>query len=153
MRDEESIHVYTAEYRFDIERLSSRVVIATDWIHGLPRSAFVADRVLRREHRCRCGIDRRRRTAGALARAVVSRGGRPDLAVPALAKVHAPTVLIVGELDHAVIEMNQDAMSRMEAGQVRELKIVRGATHLFEEPGTRVTVTRLMTRLRAPDGH
>jgi dienelactone hydrolase len=89
----------------------------------------------------------------ALARAVVSRGGRPDLAVPALAKVHAPTVLIVGELDHAVIEMNQDAMSRMEAGQVRELKIVRGATHLFEEPGTRVTVTRLMTRLRAPDGH
>jgi len=73
-------------------------------------------------------------------RAVVSRGGRPDLAGQALEAVRAPTLLIVGGADEAVIEMNRKAMQRM-AGA--ELVVVPGATHLFEEPGALEEVARL----------
>ena len=66
---------------------------------------------------------------------MVSRGGRPDLAANALAKSIAPTLLIVGERDEPVIELNQEAMDQMSA-EVKELEIIPGATHLFEEPGT-----------------
>jgi dienelactone hydrolase len=76
------------------------------------------------------------------ARAVVSRGGRPDLAGAALPLVQAPTLLIVGGRDEPVIEMNREAMARMGAAHV-ELEIVPGATHLFEEPGTLDQVQRL----------
>jgi putative phosphoribosyl transferase len=74
-------------------------------------------------------------------RAVVSRGGRPDLAGPRLAEVTAPTLLIVGELDGAVIELNQQARARMRCPS--DLVIVPGASHLFEEPGTLDQVARL----------
>jgi len=73
--------------------------------------------------------------------AVVSRGGRPDLAGDALPQVKCPTLLIVGGLDYPVIEMNQEAFARLRCE--RELKIVPGATHLFEEPGTLEEVARL----------
>src|SRR5690606_25372155 len=73
--------------------------------------------------------------------AVVSRGGRPDLAGPSLRRVQAPTLLIVGERDIPVIRMNQDAMGHMRAPV--ELRIVPGATHLFEEPGALEEVARL----------
>jgi putative phosphoribosyl transferase len=66
--------------------------------------------------------------------AIVSRGGRPDLAGPKLAQVRAPTLLIVGGLDHAVIELNRAAQSDLRCEN--QLRIVPGATHLFEEPGT-----------------
>jgi pimeloyl-ACP methyl ester carboxylesterase len=66
--------------------------------------------------------------------AVVSRGGRPDLAGPALSRVRAATLLIVGGLDYPVIEMNEEALTRLRCE--KELKIVPGATHLFQEPGT-----------------
>jgi len=66
--------------------------------------------------------------------AVVSRGGRPDLAGPALSRVRAATLLIVGGLDYPVIEMNEEAFTRLRCE--KELKIVPGATHLFQEPGT-----------------
>ena len=75
--------------------------------------------------------------------AVVSRGGRPDLAGGALARVHAPTLLIVGGLDTQVIQLNRQALSQMQAQ--KELVIVPGAGHLFEEPGTLDKVTRLAT--------
>ena len=74
-------------------------------------------------------------------RAVVSRGGRPDLAGDALPRVQAPTLLIVGGADEPVIDLNQAAMRRMRAHV--ELVIVPGATHLFEEPGTLEEVSRL----------
>lgn len=74
-------------------------------------------------------------------RAVVSRGGRPDLAAEALAQVIAPTLLIVGGEDFGVIELNQDAYARMQCE--KRLAIVPGATHLFEEPGTLQEVVRL----------
>jgi pimeloyl-ACP methyl ester carboxylesterase len=74
-------------------------------------------------------------------RAIVSRGGRPDLAGATLARVKTPTLLIVGGHDEPVITMNRDAMARMRAPV--QLEIVPGATHLFEEPGTLETVARL----------
>jgi putative phosphoribosyl transferase len=73
--------------------------------------------------------------------AIVSRGGRPDLAGAALLAVRAPTLLIVGGADDAVIEMNREAMARMQ-GEVK-LELVPGATHLFQEPGTLEQVAKL----------
>jgi len=73
--------------------------------------------------------------------AIVSRGGRPDLAGPKLAQVRAPTLLIVGGLDHTVIELNRAAQSELRCEN--QLKIVPGATHLFEEPGTLDAVAHL----------
>ena len=74
-------------------------------------------------------------------RAIVSRGGRPDLAGPALPGIKAPTLLIVGGNDTAVIDLNREALSRMRCP--KELRIIAGATHLFEEPGALEQVARL----------
>jgi dienelactone hydrolase len=139
--EEESVDVRAAEHRFDIPRLGARVVMATDWIHADERlqslrigyfgaSTGAAAALIAAAER------------PSLARAVVSRGGRPDLAGSALPLVKAPTLLIVGGHDEPVIEMNQEAMERMTAAHV-ELKIVPGATHLFEEPGTLEQVEQL----------
>jgi putative phosphoribosyl transferase len=76
-------------------------------------------------------------------KAVVSRGGRPDLAGPALMRAHAPTLLIVGGEDRPVIPLNREALELI-AGP-KELRIVPGATHLFEEPGALAEVARLAT--------
>jgi dienelactone hydrolase len=139
-REEEAIDVQTREYRFDVERLGHRVVAAIDWAAGqaavgrLPIGCFGASTgaaaaliaAAERPH---------------AVRAVVSRGGRPDLAGYALPLVQAPTLLIVGGNDVPVIELNRAAMRRMRA-QV-QLEIVPGATHLFEEPGALESVSRL----------
>jgi putative phosphoribosyl transferase len=139
-REEESVDVYTRQYRFDIDLLGRRVAFATDW-------------ALEREDLRRLPIGYFGASTGAAAaligaaehpdaaRAVVSRGGRPDLAGDALRLVRAPTLLIVGGDDEPVIEMNRDAMRQMTA-PVR-LEIVPGATHLFEEPGTLERVMEL----------
>lgn len=130
---EEQIDLRTRHLRFDIGLLAERVIGAIDWL-------------LRRD-------DTRRRKVGlfgastgaaaalvaAAARpervaAVVSRGGRPDLAGDALPAVRAPTLLLVGGLDTVVIGMNETAKRRMQAPA--QLQIIAGATHLFEEPGT-----------------
>jgi putative phosphoribosyl transferase len=74
-------------------------------------------------------------------RAIVSRGGRPDLAGPALSRVRAPTLLIVGSRDELVIELNRAALQQLRVE--KRLEIVPGATHLFEEPGTLEVVARL----------
>lgn len=137
---EERIDSVTREYRFDIPRLAERLVGANDWLRHQPglnelpvcffgastgAAAALIAAALRPE-----------RTA-----AVVSRGGRPDLAGEALPKVKAPTLLIVGSLDTPVIKMNEDAASRMLAPT--NLEIIPGATHLFEEPGKLETVSQL----------
>ena len=132
-RDEEAIDAHTHEYRFDIDRLGRRVVRATDWVQhrpdlkALPLGFFGAS-----TGAAAALIGASERPAST--RAVVSRGGRPDLAGRALANVAAPTLLIVGGEDGPVIEMNRGAMRQMTAPV--ELEIVPGATHLFEEPGT-----------------
>jgi putative phosphoribosyl transferase len=141
-REEEAIDVRTREYRFDIDRLARRVVLATDWAHDrkdlqwLPIGYFGASTgaaaalvaAAERSH---------------IVRAVVSRGGRPDLAEGWLQKVLAPTLLIVGGDDEPVIGMNRDAIRQM--ATTVELTIVPGATHLFEEPGALEQVMQLST--------
>jgi pimeloyl-ACP methyl ester carboxylesterase len=138
--EEEAIDVRTRQYRFDIERLGPRVSAAADWarrhaeLRHLPIGCFGAS-----TGAAAALIAAAERPEGI--RAVVSRGGRPDLAGDALPRVTAPTLLIVGGDDEPVIELNRDAMRQMRA--YVELEIVPGATHLFEEPGTLEQVERL----------
>jgi pimeloyl-ACP methyl ester carboxylesterase len=139
-RAEEAIDLRTREYRFDIDRLGHRVVAAIDWAAGesdtseLPIACFGAS-----TGAAAALIAAAERPNGV--RAVISRGGRPDLAGDALPRVQAPTLLIVGGADDVVIDLNREAMQRMRAHV--ELEIVPGATHLFEEPGTLEQVSRL----------
>jgi pimeloyl-ACP methyl ester carboxylesterase len=139
-RREEAVDALTAQHRFDVPLLAGRLVAATDWLaehamtRTLPLGYFGAS----------TGAGAALIAAAArpdVVKAVVSRGGRPDLAGDALAGVQAPTLLIVGGRDTPVIGMNQAAMRRMRAET--RLAIVPGATHLFEEPGALEEVTRL----------
>lgn len=139
-RDEEIEDLRTRHLRFDIGLLAGRLVAATDWLarendtRHLRAGYFGAS----------TGGGAALVAAAALGEkvgAVVSRGGRPDLAGEALPHVKAPTLLIVGGYDVPVIRMNEDAYAQLRC--VKELKIVAGATHLFEEPGTLETVARL----------
>jgi putative phosphoribosyl transferase len=137
---EEGVDQYTAHLRFDIPLLAERLIAATNWLaddpstRPLPVGYFGAS------------------TGGGAALvaaasqpdgvgAVVSRGGRPDLAGDALPGVRAPTLLIVGGQDLTVLDLNRAAMARMRAET--RLEIVPGATHLFEEPGALETVAHL----------
>jgi dienelactone hydrolase len=139
-REEDSIDQFTREFRFDIPRLGRRVVAAVDWaleqpdMRDLPIGYFGASTGAAA---ALIGAAERPEASAA----VVSRGGRPDLAGDALPRVQAPTLLIVGGDDEPVIGMNEDAMRQMRA-EVR-LEIVPGATHLFEEPGALEEVSRL----------
>jgi putative phosphoribosyl transferase len=138
--DEERADRATAHLRFDIGLLASRLVAATDWLsrtadtRGLPVGYFGASTgggaalVAAAERPDAIG-------------AVVSRGGRPDLAGEALHRVRAPTLLIVGGNDTLVIGMNREAMAQMRAPVA--LEIVPSASHLFEEPGTLAQVAKL----------
>lgn len=139
-RQEDVVDQRTREYRFDIERLGHRVVAAIDWATGVPSlsplpiacfgaSTGAAAALIAAAERFE------------FVQAVISRGGRPDLAGEALARVQAPTLLIVGGDDREVIQLNQAAMRQMHAEA--QLAIVPGATHLFEEPGTLDQVCRL----------
>ena len=138
--EEEAVDIRTAHLRFDIGLLAERLVGASDWLAGQPATSDL-----------RIGYFGASTGGGAAlvaaaerprtVHAVVSRGGRPDLAGPALPRVLAPTLLIVGERDLPVIEMNEAALARLEC--VKRLEIVPGATHLFEEPGTLEEVARL----------
>jgi dienelactone hydrolase len=131
--EEEAVDERTSEFRFDIPRLGPRVSTAADWaatrpdIGALPIGCFGAS-----TGAAAALIAAAERPATIAA--VVSRGGRPDLAGDALGRVKAPTLLIVGGYDEPVIELNREAMRQMHAHV--ELEIVPGATHLFEEPGT-----------------
>ena len=128
--EEEAIDARTGHLRFDIGLLAARLIDATYWLKGEldyfrvgyfgsstgSGAALVAAAEV-----------------GEIVSAVVSRGGRPDLAGDALAQVKSPTLLIVGGLDYPVIEMNEAALAQMRCE--KQVKIVPGATHLFEEPG------------------
>jgi dienelactone hydrolase len=126
--------------RFDIGLLAIRLGFATDWASQEP-----ATRNLRIGYfGASTGGGAAMLTAAERPQAVgaiVSRGGRPDLAGAALPNVHAPTLLIVGDADKAVIGMNREAMARMQC-EVK-LELVPGATHLFEEPGALEQVAKL----------
>jgi putative phosphoribosyl transferase len=138
--DEESVDLYTREHRFDIALLAERLIHASKWAKEQKQTrdltigyfgsstgggaALVAAAELPNE-----------------VGAVVSRGGRPDLAGDALPKVKAPTLLIVGGEDHVVVELNEQARAQMKC-EVK-IEIVPGATHLFEEPGSLEQVAKL----------
>jgi len=136
--DEELVDTRTAHLRFDIDLLADRLVGTTDWLDrehsdlkvglfgastGGGAALVAAARVPDRIH------------------AVVSRGGRPDLAGPALPRVKAPTLLIVGGNDVPVIAMNREAYVQMKC--LRKMETIPGASHLFEEPGALEQVSRL----------
>ena len=139
-REEEAIDERTAQLRFDIGLLAERVVVATDWLkqyrdtEGLPLGYFGAS----------TGAAAALVAAAErpnIVSAVVSRGGRPDLAGPALPRVKAPTLLIVGGRDVKVIELNEAALAQLRCE--KRMVIIASATHLFEEPGTLDEVARL----------
>jgi len=140
--EEEEIDLRTHHLRFDIRLLAERLVDATDWLTHDPSTQDL-----------RIGYFGASTGAGAalvaaaerpeVTTAVVSRGGRPDLAGSALPHVRAPTLLIVGGNDVPVIGMNQEAMEQLRVE--KKLEIVPRATHLFEEPGALEEVSRLAT--------
>jgi putative phosphoribosyl transferase len=138
--DEEAVDVRTRHLRFDIRLLADRLVGATDWLGARPGTASLAVGLFGASTGGGAALvaaaDRPRRIG-----AVVSRGGRPDLAADALPLVRAPTLLIVGGDDVPVIAMNRDAFAALRC--TKEMEIVPGASHLFEEPGTLERVAEL----------
>jgi dienelactone hydrolase len=140
-REEEAIDLRTREYRFDIDRLGHRMVAAVDWVESEPEIAILPVACFGASTGAAAALIAAAERPGAV-RAVISRGGRPDLAADALPHVQAPTLLIVGGEDERVADLNRLAMQRMRASHV-ELAIVPGATHLFEEPGKLDEVSRL----------
>ncbi len=136
---EERVDAVTAEYRFNIPLLATRVAAAIDWAGAsAPTSTLPVGLFGASTGAAAALIAAADRPA---VRAVVSRGGRPDLAGAALERVVAPTLLIVGGQDEVVITLNQQAFARLSAP--KQLQIVPGATHLFEEPGALDEVSRL----------
>lgn len=131
--------VMSAEYRFDIPLLSSRLIGAIDWLHGEPATSALPVGLFGASTGAAAALCAAAERQDAV-RAVVSRGGRPDLACDALERVKAPTLLIVGELDPDVIRLNQLAVERLACEH--RLIVVPGATHLFDEPGTLEEVAR-----------
>jgi dienelactone hydrolase len=137
---EEEVDEQTRHLRFDIPMLAGRLVAAADWLMEQPPTAKLP-----------LGLFGASTGAGAalivaaqrskIVHAVVSRGGRPDLAGEALPQVHCPTLMIVGAWDQPVMALNKEAMARMRA--TTRLVVVPGATHLFEEPGALEEVARV----------
>jgi putative phosphoribosyl transferase len=136
--EEEREDMVTARLRFDIPLLAERVAAATDWVANDSRTRGLRIGYFGASTGAAAALVAAARR-GDIA-AIVSRGGRPDLAGDALPKVTAPTLLIVGGRDAVVIELNESAKKEMRAEA--ELKIIPGATHLFEEPGALEQVAR-----------
>jgi len=139
--DEERIDNQTAHLRFDIALLAERLVCAVDWIRSSAGAGVLPVGLYGASTGAAAALQAAAQRPTTVA-AVVSRGGRPDLAGPAaLARVAAPTLLIVGGKDRQVLELNRQAMTQMRCE--KKLEIVPGATHLFEEPGALEEVARL----------
>jgi len=138
--DEQEVDLQTSQLRFDIPFLANRLVVITHWLREQPQLAGL-----------KVGYFGASTGAGAalvaaaklprIVQAVVSRGGRPDLAADALERVEAPTLAIVGGNDHVVLELNRQALARMHC--VKALEVIAGASHLFEERGALEEVAKL----------
>ncbi len=138
--EEESYDRMTGELRFDVHLLAHRLLRATEWVRRQPDTRHLRIGYFGASTGAAAAL------IAAAARpeevgAIVSRGGRPDLAHDALDEVRAPTLLIVGGEDHLVIELNELAYSRLRCE--KRLEIIPGATHLFEEPGALEAVAEL----------
>ncbi len=137
--DEEKEDQWTRAFRFDIALLARRLVSVTDALASDPRVGELPIGYFGASTGAAAALAAAAERPAV--RAIVSRGGRPDLAGDALGRVVAPTLLIVGGRDPEVLELNRLAIARMHAPT--ELVIVPGATHLFEEPGAIEEVSRL----------
>jgi putative phosphoribosyl transferase len=138
--EEESVDAYTAHLRFDIAFLARRLIAATNWLAVDKQTTRLAVGYFGASTGGGAALMAAAELGGHIS-AVVSRGGRPDLAAEALSFVTAPTLLIVGGRDYPVIEMNKQALAQLRCE--KRLEIVPGATHLFEEPGALEEVARL----------
>jgi dienelactone hydrolase len=138
--EEERFDARTGRLRFDISLLATRVIALTDWVARYDETARLPVGLFGASTGVAAALVAAAERPGIVA-AVVSRGGRPDLAGDYLGRVRQPTLLIVGECDGIVIELNREAMKQL-AGESR-LEIVPGATHLFEEPGALEYVAHL----------
>ncbi|CAN0624658.1 putative phosphoribosyl transferase [Burkholderia multivorans] len=138
-RDEERVDDSTAVYRFDIGLLARRLSAAIAWVRAQPACRPLPLGLFGASTGAAAALVAAAREPAV--RAIVSRGGRPDLAGDALEQVVAPTLLIVGARDHQVLHLNQLAAARLTCDTA--IEIVPGATHLFEEPGALDIVARI----------
>ncbi len=138
---EEEDTVYAT--RFDIDLLTTRLLLTTHWLHTQPRTQHYAIGYFGASTGAAAAL-KAAAVPGSAIGAVVSRGGRPDLAEEALAQVQCPTLLIVGGKDEEVLELNRRAYVQLKGA--KQLVVVPGATHLFEEPGALEEVARLATQ-------
>jgi putative phosphoribosyl transferase len=141
-QEEEEEDIVTAAYRFNINLLAVRLIGVTEWLRNDPLTKRMYFGYFGASTGAAAALIAAAKLPNYIA-AVVSRGGRPDLAGEYLPSVAAPTLLLVGGLDAEVIELNRQAMNQMKAE--KKLVIISGATHLFEEPGTLEEVANLST--------
>ena len=130
------------ETRFNIDLLTERLLLATRWVQEQPRTKDLKIGYFGASTGAAAAL-KAAAIEGSKIGAVVSRGGRPDLAGEALMRVQAPTLLIVGGRDTVVLQLNREALAKLKGK--KELVIIPGATHLFEEPGALEEVARLAT--------
>jgi dienelactone hydrolase len=141
--EEEAIDRRTRQLRFNINLLATRLAGATDWLLRNQSTRHLPMGYLGASTGAAAALVAAIQRPQAVS-AIVSRGGRPDLAESALSQVQAPTLLIVGGNDDPVIAMNQSALAKLQTE--KQLKIIPGATHLFEEPGTLEQVSQLASQ-------
>jgi putative phosphoribosyl transferase len=141
-KDEEKVDMRTRQFRFDIDLLTERLISAAEWLKGNARTRNLKLGIFGSSTGAAAALIAAAKLPGDVA-AVVSRGGRPDLAMEHLAEVRAPSLFIVGGRDAVVIDLNRKAMAEVSAK--KNLEIVPGATHLFEEPGKLEEVAKLAT--------
>jgi dienelactone hydrolase len=137
--EEEAVDLRTAHLRFDIGLLADRLSGATEWLRRQPETTRLRIGYFGSSTGAAAALVAAAEFGSGIG-AVVSRGGRPDLAGDALERVQAPTLLLVGGEDVPVIALNREALARLACE--KELEIVPGATHLFEEPGALEIVAR-----------
>jgi putative phosphoribosyl transferase len=142
--EEEEVDTHTRHLRFDINRLAQRTIAAVDWLSDQSFANALKLGLFGASTGAAAALIAAAERANKVG-AVVSGGGRPDLAANALSRVQAPTLLIVGGLDYPVIALNELALTSMHPRPMKEMEIVPGATHLFEEQGALETVARLAT--------
>ena len=137
---EESVDLFTRKFRFDIDLLARRLVGASEWSIGLPDTMDLRIGYFGSSTGAAAALVAAAQLQERIG-AVVSRGGRPDLAESILHEVKVPTLLIVGERDERVLDLNQSALEKLRCEKT--LEVIPGATHLFEEPGALEQVARM----------
>jgi dienelactone hydrolase len=143
-KEEEDEDRWTGHLRFNIPLLANRLITTTDWIENNPQTRNLKMGYFGASTGAAAALVAAANRPN-LVDAVVSRGGRPDLAGAELERVRAPTLLIVGESDETVVDLNRKAFKELREVKNKKIEIVSRATHLFEEPGALEEVARIAT--------